>query len=374
MRTMTRAMTKTEINLTLRPRGSRLRSPRVALAGLFTCLFLVSNAVSVAWADWGYQVTQQVRPGQRAELSVVPPTTLKRVTIKLTSEQSKRGVTKRLKKLSPGKPYRLKFKPPRGLSSWSAEVSGKSADRTERVTFTFDVLSAKPLKVSFLNQESDFKTGRLVFKSTRALDKVEVKAYGDEGEEQWEEVISAQTSGKRYIASFVPREVAPRRVDLKVYDQVGGWQGFRVVRWYAEVPHEDVLFASGSPEVTRAELPKIEAAVSAVQAEIEKFRRAMGDPNAQIDLQLYVAGYTDTVGDRADNAKLSTARARAIGEAFRRLGVRLPIRYAGFGEGGQLVKTGDSVDEPKNRRATYVVANASPSGVFFPSARWHKLR
>ena len=146
------------------------------------------------------------------------------------------------------------------------------------------------------------------------------------------------------------------------------------MRWYAEVPHEDVLFASGSPEVTRAELPKIEAAVSAVQAEIEKFRRAMGDPNAQIDLQLYVAGYTDTVGDRADNAKLSTARARAIGEAFRRLGVRLPIRYAGFGEGGQLVKTGDSVDEPKNRRATYVVANASPSGVFFPSARWHKLR
>ena len=176
------------------------------------------------------------------------------------------------------------------------------------------------------------------------------------------------------MVSFTPRDETPRRIDVKIYDSVGGWQSFRVVRWYAEVAHDDVLFASGSAEVVEEELPKIKQAIAAVQDEVEKFRRAMGNPQAQVDLHLYVAGYTDTVGDRKDNQRLSEARARAIARIFKRLGVTLWIRYAGFGERGQLVKTADSTAEPRNRRAAYVVANTPPSGMFFPHPRWRSLR
>jgi outer membrane protein OmpA-like peptidoglycan-associated protein len=100
----------------------------------------------------------------------------------------------------------------------------------------------------------------------------------------------------------------------------------------------------------------------------------MGNPNAQVDLQLYVGGYTDTVGSARDNQRLSNARARAIAQKFRKLGVALKIYYAGFGERGLLFKTADSTPEPRNRRALYVISNVIPSGPFFPSQSWRELR
>ena len=341
---------------------------------VMSLLIMFLGCSSMAWAEWGYQVTQKVRPGQRAELSIVAPSTLKRVVIKLSAPQAKRAITKRVAKLRAGKPYVIKFKPPRGVSRWRAEVNGRSARGPENVVFEFDIYNAHPLKVSFLKHESDLKAGRLVFKSNRPLGNVELRAYGDEGDEQWSETLNINAKGRKQVISFTPRDHTPRRVDLKIHDPLGGWLSFKVVRWYAEVPHDDVLFASGSAEVTGDELPKIKDAIASIQTEVEKFRRAMGDPQAEVDLQLYVAGYTDTVGDRKDNQRLSEQRARSIGGIFKKFGVTLSIRYAGFGEDGQLVKTGDSTDEPRNRRAVYVVANHPPSGIFFPRQRWRSLR
>jgi outer membrane protein OmpA-like peptidoglycan-associated protein len=345
----------------------------VTLIGACSLLSLFC-ITSVAWADWGYQVTQKIKPGQRAKLSVVSPITLKRVTVKFTSPQAKRDITKRIAKLRSGKPHKISFKPPRGLSHWKVEIKGRSGQRDEQVIFEFDIHNVNPLQMSFLKHESDLKAGRLVFKSNQPLGQVELNAYDDEGELQWDETLQFKSRGTKYTVNFTPRDDTPRRVDVKVYDALGGWQGFKIVRWYAEVPHDDVLFASGSSKVTQNELPKIQHAIAQIQEEIKKFRRAMGNPDAQVDLQLYVAGYTDTVGDRKDNQRLSEERAKTIGGIFKRLGVTLSIRYAGFGEAGQLVKTGDATEEPRNRRAIYVIANHPPSGIFFPRQRWRSLR
>ena len=54
-----------------------------------TLLIMFLGCSSMAWAEWGYQVTQKVRPGQRAELSLVAPSALKRVTIRLSAPESK---------------------------------------------------------------------------------------------------------------------------------------------------------------------------------------------------------------------------------------------------------------------------------------------
>ena len=114
-------------------------------------------------------------------------------------------------------------------------------------------------------------------------------------------------------------------------------------------------------------------AIEAVAAELRKYRRAMGDASAKLDLQLYVGGYTDTVGDAQDNLKLSQARARSIAEYFKRKGVEIPIMYAGFGERALLVKTPDNTDEARNRRALYIVANTPPQGEGFPGGAWRRL-
>ena len=343
------------------------------------CLVLAINLgsalISNAWA-WQYEAVTQVNPGQKASISIVAPTDLKQVLITLKSDRSKRVIKKKLRSLSAHKGHKVSFKPPKGMSHWLIEVQGKNRDGlTETVAFDLDVISAGPLKIKFYSQESDLHSGKLVFSSTRPLDRIEVEAYGDEGELQWKDKLDPTTSkGGRLKAQFSPREDPPRRLEIRAFDQTGAWMSFRVAHWYANIPREIVLFESGSVKVASIEIPKLEKARDQINDEILRFRKAMGNPSASVDLQLYVAGYTDTVGDKNDNLKLSSGRALAISKVFSRLGIKISILYAGFGENALIVQTPDSTDEIRNRRVDYIVANTSPTGLMFPRANWRKLK
>ena len=81
-------------------------------------------------------------------------------------------------------------------------------------------------------------------------------------------------------------------------------------------------------------------------------------------------GYTDTVGTPAFNMVLSQRRAQNAAAALVKAGVpAASIATAGKGEGDQLVKTGDGVAEPQNRRVQVLVtapatAMAPPSQAY----------
>ena len=81
-------------------------------------------------------------------------------------------------------------------------------------------------------------------------------------------------------------------------------------------------------------------------------------------------GYTDTVGTPAFNMVLSQRRADAAKAAMVKAGVpAAAITTSGKGEGDQLVKTGDGVAEPQNRRVQVLVtapatAMAPPSQAY----------
>ena len=84
--------------------------------------------------------------------------------------------------------------------------------------------------------------------------------------------------------------------------------------------------------------------------------------DANVSAQLYVVGYTDTVGDTADNQLLSDRRANAIATYFKDHGVWIAIHYAGLGEGALAVRTADNVGELRNRRALYLLGANQPAG------------
>jgi outer membrane protein OmpA-like peptidoglycan-associated protein len=129
-----------------------------------------------------------------------------------------------------------------------------------------------------------------------------------------------------------------------------------------------VVFDTGMAEIAPAESGKLRAAM----VEIEKIRAKYG---AHATVKLYVGGYTDRVGSSEANLALSARRAEAIGAWFRSAGFAAPIYHQGFGERGQAVHTPDEVDEPRNRRAAYIVAaEPPPLSDQLPARDWAPLR
>lgn len=100
---------------------------------------------------------------------------------------------------------------------------------------------------------------------------------------------------------------------------------------------DGVTFATGSATIS----PSFQQVLDRVAASMTQY------PNSLID----VYGYTDTVGSRASNQRLSEQRASAVARYLVSRGVnQARIRSQGFGEDSLRVQTADGVNEPLNRR------------------------
>jgi outer membrane protein OmpA-like peptidoglycan-associated protein len=149
---------------------------------------------------------------------------------------------------------------------------------------------------------------------------------------------------------------------LRVHGASDSWSEVELVPWSVDIPHEDVVFASGSADIPPGETHKLDAAYDRILA-------AIREHGSDMSARLYVLGHTDTVGSAADNAALSQRRATSIARHFRtRGGITLPIVARGFGETMLAVRTPDSTDEPRNRRAQYILAAQPPV-----AGAWHAV-
>ena len=132
------------------------------------------------------------------------------------------------------------------------------------------------------------------------------------------------------------------------------WIGWEVVRFYIEIPHEDVVFETAKWEIRPSEAPKLDAALKIMIDTIKKYGKL-------VECELYIAGHTDTVGSIASNRELSRQRARSIAKYFSTHGLKkIPMYVRGFGEEMLRIQTGDNVDEERNRRAQYIISTFPP--------------
>lgn len=320
-----------------------------------------------------YRVDNQLKPGQKASLTLIPKVEVRRAVLTLRSSGGETA-TFHFDLMKPGKPRTVKWKVPAGASTWTGELLGTVKGSTAGMTVNLTIISAEPLDVQIPKREIDVAAGELVLVSNNPLDRAEVRGFDPQGAQVVDEVVQLEGARGRVSLRFdAPEGVTIRRLELKVHDRVGYWMSVRLVDFHVEIPHEDIEFPTASFDVPVAQADRLDRVVMLVQDEINKFRKELGDPRAHIDAQLYVAGFTDTVGAAADNETLSRKRAESIARYFWANGIGIPIWYAGFGEHGLAVPTADDVDEPKNRRARYILTNTRPR-IDMGGRSWKRLK
>jgi outer membrane protein OmpA-like peptidoglycan-associated protein len=227
-----------------------------------------------------------------------------------------------------------------------------------------------PLEVYIDKSRVDLEAHRLELRMSRKAGRVVLKVFDEQrallADEEHD--FSGRPANSTLVVTWNPgsdRKAA--RIEVFAYDAYGYYKGVALVPWSLSVPHEEVNFATDSATIRESELPKLEQSRATIVSAVER-HKDLGN------IALYIAGHTDTVGGAAHNLELSRKRARAIAGWFQKRGLPVPIAYAGFGESALLVKTGDEVDEPKNRRVDYLLAVEAPvlktSG---RTANWQKL-
>ena len=208
-----------------------------------------------------------------------------------------------------------------------------------------------PLELKVAPNDVNLEGHAVKIASNRDLAKVQVSLMSDTGTPMG--TTETQVSGTDVGVKYDQGKGIVMRISIKGWDADGFFGGVDLFPWKVDIPHEEVNFASGKSDIDPKEVAKLEASFDKIQAAIQKYGKLA-------TIKLFIAGHTDTVSDAAYNRTLSDDRARAIGRWFKKRGVGIPIRYAGFGEDVLLVQTPDETDEPKNRRAEYIVAVDPP--------------
>lgn len=218
------------------------------------------------------------------------------------------------------------------------------------------------------------KDHKVTYKTSFAIAAYEYKVYNTDGVVIAEDLVADQSippGGTFTVQWDHPDEVF--LVYAKGEDDLGRFTEYKLVPWSVSIPHTDVNFDSGKAIIKPDEALKVDEALAVAFNELvglEKVNKAVG---ANLTAQLYIVGYTDTVGKAGDNRKLSDRRAKAIAQYFYDKGFWAEIHYAGMGEKGLKVQTPDSTDEVRNRRATYILGVQPPAAGGEIPSRFSKL-
>jgi len=258
-----------------------------------------------------------------------------------------------LPRLAAGHRQRFELDQPVGRCSYQGTLTAHLAGQEASMPLQFKAEVVAPPALS--SPSIDEATRTVTVRFTRTADHGVVEAYGEDGRKlsTTETPLDHAPAGEALNLGYqAPLPVLKLKVE--VFDLEDLFAGMELFPWSLRIPHQEVIFPTGSAAVLPGEAPKLAESLAQISAAIKK----VGD---QAPLRLFVAGYTDTVGGEEQNLALSKARAQSIGAYFRAHGVRIPILTAGLGEEALLVATPDETPEARNRRAEYILSVEPPT-------------
>ncbi|MFT4704101.1 MAG: outer membrane protein OmpA-like peptidoglycan-associated protein, partial [Bradymonadia bacterium] len=216
-----------------------------------------------------------------------------------------------------------------------ANFAGEAGYLSEE--FAMEVLADMDFTVDL--DSFDEGSRRFVMTMSQPAGHVELIVRGDSGRIIAERVVQfdGDSPGTPLEVTWSQANESILTLDVKAVGNTGEWSSQQFVPWNVELDPVFILFASGSAEIPDSGVEVLGERLREILATEERIRE-------WVTIKLYVAGYTDTVGNGSDNQGLSESRAQALGEFFRERGVNFEIFYQGFGESALAVPTADSVD------------------------------
>jgi outer membrane protein OmpA-like peptidoglycan-associated protein len=322
------------------------------------------------------QLHNQVPAGQKPSLTVKPAQQVAKLQLSLTRDDGK-AFTVEHGALHAGQAATLAFGDGKGgHAKWTGKLVAIFPDGN-RQTFelNFESASAGDLKVTYARDHLDLDAHTLEIQLSRPAAAVELSVIGDDGKPlgHAETQFHGEPPGSWLHVAWTPERAGNvLRLELRATSTDGLATLVKLTPWSVRVAHEEVNFERGKSEIRASEVAKLDAGYQKIVDALELARRA--DSSMALQVRLFIAGHTDTVGSSADNRKLSLDRARAIANWYRDRGLPLTIAYAGFGEDALKVKTPDETDEPRNRRADYIVGVEEPLVARGVKASWYQVK
>lgn len=338
-----------------------------AAAATALVAFMLATPAAFGQEAFELQFNNRVLKGQgKPSIIVVANTNMQKVAVKLTRDDGK-VINLKAPLIRYGLRHEFKFDQEPGSHKYVMDMSWGGRKEPDR--FEFDVVVARPMEIAITKDTVDLEKGTITFTGSEPVAKVTLEIRGESGDELLSKEFAVKSdAGQPTTISFVPPTEPIGRVDLLAHDPWGFYNGIQMSPFFVQVPNsKEVIFESAKWDILPAEEPKLVEVLERVFAALNKL-------GAGFQANLYVAGYTDTVGSNESNYVLSEKRAKSISQWFRNNGLHIRTCYQGFGEDSLAVKTDDNVDEARNRRTIFVIASQQPPrNATFPRGNWKCL-
>jgi outer membrane protein OmpA-like peptidoglycan-associated protein len=325
-----------------------------ALLAWLLAAFLATGSAHAFPAE--VQIVAKVSVGKNPKLIVNGLEAATKAEIKLTRSDGKTFHFP-LGTISPGTIREINLDGRAGRHTYTgamtAVVDGSSVDSP----LEFETVVAHPISIQANRENLDFEKRRLEIFINRRVSSIELKVIGLNGQaiEESTHKVDVWTQGEPIVLHWKHAQKADlMRLEVRAEDEDGFYSAVELTPWQVEIPHEEVLFGTGSAKIEHVEVTKLEDSLVRVTDALRRYAQIRG-------VQLFIAGHTDTQGSAAYNLNLSRRRAQAIAAWFVENKVAIPVWYAGFGESALKVKTADEVDEPRNRRVDYILSVDPPA-------------
>jgi len=348
-----------------------LRLPSVAALSLL-CLALPAVArAQVSGDDLGFSLIGQAQWGKAKPVLIFQPSVALSGVRADCQRSDGQKVAIGIGSVRAGSEKRVAIPQGKGVFDYKCTLAGKAGKQAfAGFQLDFRVAVGEPPRIDIKAADFDEAKRTLTLRMSEPAAKIELDVVGDNGKliANVVQQFQGEAAGTPLVVSWQQAQgEVMGRFQLRAYEPAGFFSGVESVT-FVDIPHEDVVFESGKWDIRPSEEGKLLAPLGEILASLQKVQGVLA-------IELYIGGYTDTVGQPADNIELSRKRAAAIAAWFLKKGVTVPISFQGFGEGVLAVATPDHTPEPRNRRASYVLATQPPpANRGFPTRHWSRAR